>query len=147
MVSVKCNKCGAQIPEGAAFCPGCGAPKTDQNQTPPPPAQQTPPPPPPPVQPVKVKGSSGYDGFIDSMFSRMVIVIIVGVFIMIAWIARLVNMFVGGSIGQAMTIMNFTFMTGAGLMAAGGGFLNQKYNIYIRVGLIAAGSILIATNI
>ena len=29
---VKCNKCGADMAENAAYCPSCGAPQNSQQQ-------------------------------------------------------------------------------------------------------------------
>jgi len=55
-----CQKCGTQVPEGAAFCPSCGqASQTSQ-------ASQNPPPPP---QYSQNNGSSGKPGYMGEDFT------------------------------------------------------------------------------
>ena len=75
MAVSKCGKCGANIPEGAGFCPACGAPKEAAQPAAPAPAKS---------------GSPNYQGFIDTIFSRMFITIGLFIAVLVAWILRLV---------------------------------------------------------
>ena len=133
MAVSKCGKCGANIPEGAGFCPACGAPKEAAQ---PAPAAQ-------PAAPAK-SGGPNYQGFIDTIFSRMFVTIGFFIGVLVAWILRLVGSFF---VHPAITVMYLTFMTGLGGFLLCAGFLNSKYNIYIRAGLMVAGAAIIATHL
>ena len=151
----KCSKCGADLSADAVFCPLCGASKAAKPAQQP--VQAQPAPVAPPLQPVRSGG--GAQGFIEAIFSRMILTIGVGICFLIAWIVKLVMQFIDQfevtAFGQAtqttaftaMYVLNFTFMAAAGLLLFGAGFLYQKYNTYIRVGLIVAGAIILATSI
>ena len=150
---VKCKKCGADIPDTAVFCPGCGAAKPQEKQKPQPAPISTPPQPvvtpPPQTKPPKPQktGPSGMQGFIDFAFSIKMMVLGLFIAILIAWIARIVNQFVGGIVNNVMNILNFTFMTGAGVLLLFGGLLNSKMDKLLRVGFIIAGALIIAWNL
>ena len=129
---VKCSKCGADIPDEAGFCPGCGAPKQDQQ-----PAPQ-------PMQPAPKKSGGGVKGFIYTISSPMMLTIGLFIGILVAWIVRIVGQFVNHA---ALTVVNLTFLTGVGGFLLFTGLLNDKYSSYIRVGLIVAGGVILSTNL
>jgi len=130
---VKCSKCGAEIPDEAGFCPGCGAPK-EQKQ---PVAQPMPPAP-------KKSSGSGVKGLIYTVTSPMMLTIGLFIGILVAWIIRLVGQFF---VHAAINVVNLTFMTGIGGLLLFTGLLNDKYSKYIRVGLIVAGAVILSTNL
>jgi hypothetical protein len=147
-IMVKCSKCGADIPDAAAFCPGCGTPKSaeqpapqaTQAQTSQPSAQPAP-------QPRKSEGS-GLQGLIDTLFSKLMIILGLFIGILVAWICRVIAQFVTWGIGnQVLNLLNFTFMAGVGLLLLGGGLFNKNFDKYIRVGLIVAGGLILAANL
>lgn len=152
-MSFKCNKCGADIPDGASFCPSCGASKTfeqpahmpTQSVTPPPqPAYQ----PPAPPKPRRSSGN-GMQGIVDTFFSKQMIMIGLFVGILVAWISKVIGEFVNqfSLESNILNVMNYTFLAGAGIILLGGGILNNKFNNYIRVGLIVAGGVILAMNL
>lgn len=162
MATVKCDKCGGIIPDGASFCPGCGNPKAPEPPAPQPPTpepkpqpqQTTPPPPAPAMQPVykppKKSGMSGIKGIIDAFTTKTMIVLGLLIGVLVAWIARIVNdlfLRIGSFESDLFSIINYTFMTGVGLVLLLGGFFNKIINKYVRVGLIVAGALIIAANL
>ena len=134
---VKCEKCGADIPDGAAFCPGCGAPRPVQLQAPPAPQPTYQP------KPVKQSSGAGMKGFADTIFSRMMIMLGVSIALLLAWIGKILTIFTSGTVYQVGNILTFTGLTGIGFILFGGAFLNTKLNNYIRLGMIVAAGILI----
>ena len=144
----RCSKCGADLSKDAAFCPLCGAPKEAEQVQPAPvqpqPVVQTRPVAPP--KPVKT-GPGGMDGFIDFALSLKMMLIGLFIAVLIAWITILVGLFVFGNAGTAMTIINFTFMAGAGGLLLVGGLLNNKLNIYVRAALMVTGGLLLSINL
>jgi len=157
MATVKCDKCGGIIPDGASFCPGCGAPKAAEPPAPEPTPQtqqNAPPPPAPAPQPVyrppKKSGMSGVQGLIDALTTKTMIVLGLLIGVLVAWIARIVNdlfLRVGTFESDLLSVVNYTFMTGVGLVLLLGGFFNKIINKYVRVGLIVAGALIIAANL
>jgi len=152
MAVSKCPKCGANIPDAADFCPGCGAPKAA--------AQPVQPRPTPVAQPSQqpVKSGAGMHGFIETVFSKMFLTIGVGVCLLIAWICKLIMQFIDqfeisrttGMATQttgytALYVLNFTFLAGAGIILLFAGILYMKYKLHVRLGLIIAGAFLLAT--
>jgi len=156
-MSFKCNKCGAELPDNASFCPSCGAAKpveqTNVFEQPKPVEQPAPQPtykapPPPRPKPVKPSGA-GIQGLIDTFFTTKMIVIGFFIAVLIAWIARVINQFMllGTAASNALNIVNFTFMAGIGTMFLLCGVLNTKIDKYLRVGLIIAGALILAQNL
>ena len=140
----KCSKCGADLSKDAAFCPLCGASKEAEPVQPQPVVQPRPVAPPP--KPVKT-GPGGMDGFIDFVFSLKMMVLGLFIAVLVAWITRLVGLFVFGTAGTAMTIINFTFMAGAGGLLLVGGLLNNKLNVYVRAALMVTGGVLLSIHL
>jgi hypothetical protein len=146
---VKCDKCGAEIPDGASFCPGCGAPQPEKK---PAPAQTSPPqqtyyqPP-----PSRRSGVSGINGIIGTFFSKQMIIIGLFIGVLIAWITKVAGDIMNFPLYtleySIVNIVNYTFMAGVGFLLLGGGFLNCKLSKYIRIGLIVAGGLILAYNI
>lgn len=151
---VICKKCGANIPDNAAFCPGCGAPRPAEQPAQKPAEQSAPkqqpvaPAPAPKPKPPKTS-SSGAQGFIDFAFKPMMLIIGIFVGVLVAWISRiLAQIFAANTLANDIgTILNFTFMTGVGGLLLCAGFLNTKYNSHIRIALVVAGAIILAANI
>ena len=142
MAVSKCVKCGANIPEGAGFCPACGAPKAE--------AAPAPIAPQPVAQPVPVKrAGSDLQGMIDTLLSPKIITIGFFIGVLVAWISRIVMqfLFVGTAPYSAMIIIRFTFMAGVGGLLLCGGFLNTKLNVYVRAALIAAGGVIVGVHL
>jgi hypothetical protein len=152
-MSFKCNKCGADIPDGASFCPSCGASKPFEQPAPMPTQPVTPPPQPayqPPAQPKPKRSSgNGMQGIVDTFFSKQMIMIGLFVGILVAWISKVIGEFVNqfSLESDILNVMNYTFLAGAGIILLGGGILNNKFNNYIRVGLIVAGGVILAMNL
>ena len=138
MAVSKCVKCGANIPEGAGFCPACGAPKAAE-------AAPAPAAPQPVAQPAPVRsGGSGFSGFIKTIFSEMMLVIGFFIAILVAWILRLIGFFYAHI---AINIMYLTVMAGLGGFLLCAGFLNKRFNVYVRAALIVSGAAIIATHL
>ena len=131
---VKCKKCGADIPDDAAFCPSCGSPKPQPQQAAPMQAQP------------QKSGDGGMKNFIETVFSMKLIVLGLFIALLIAWITRLVGLFVIG-ITNPMNAVSITFMAGAGVILLFGGMLNSKHNKYLRLGMIISGALFLAMNI
>jgi len=132
---VKCSKCGADIPDTAAFCPGCGAAKPNQPQAP---SYSKPP------APVGGEGA-GLEGLVKTVFSKMLIMIGFAIAILLSWIGSLLVVFgVNGSIGSFLTGFGFV---GGGFILFGGGFLNKGIDKYVRLGMILIGGYMIISGV
>ncbi len=147
-MTVKCNKCGADIPDDASFCPGCGAVKPTQPQAPPQPRAQ---PQAPPqrqtyqTRPAQKMGGTSLEGFVDTIFSKIFVMLGFLVGILISWIGSLIIQHSAyDTIGNFLTTFG---LLGAGVMMFGGGFLNTKLDKYIRLGLILIGGYIVITAI
>ncbi len=88
-------------------------------------------------------------GIVDTFFSKQMIMIGLFVGILVAWISKVIGEFVNqfSLESDILTVMNYTFLAGAGIILLGGGILNNKFNNYIRVGLIVAGGVILAMNL
>ena len=132
MVVTKC-KCGADIPEGAKFCPACGAPKAVEPA--PQPAAAVPKP--------RPKGPSSILGILETVFTDVVIFSMILLGVLIAAIGGLINTF--GSfnlinIGLIINVLGFMFISVSLLM---GGLVNKKFDNYVRFGMIVGGAIML----
>lgn len=144
-MAIKCSKCGAGLSKDAAFCPLCGAPKKAEPVQPQPVAQPAPVQP-QPVAPKPVKtGPDGLQGLVDLAFSKLVIVLAVGIGVLLAWIGAILVTF--SNFITAGSFLATTGFTGMGLILLGGGFLNNKLDRYIRLGMILIGGYIIVTAI
>jgi len=137
----KCSKCGADLSADAVFCPLCGTSKTAKPAQQPVQAQ-----PAPVVPPPKTGGGlSGLQGFVDFIFSRLVITLAVLIGALLAWIGALLVTF--SNYNTAGSFIGMTGLAGIGLILLCGGFLNNKFDKYIRLGMIVIGGYILVTAI
>ncbi len=142
----KCVKCDADIPEGAAFCPACGAPKPAEK----PAAQPAQPQPSKAPAPQAVpKGPSSILGILDTIFSDVIIFSMFLLGVLLAGIGGLLFTFSGfnATLNQAGTVINvlgFMFMSVFLLM---GGLVNKKFDHYVRFGMIVGGAIMLTWSL
>lgn len=137
MAVIKCSKCGADIPDNAAFCPACGAPKGEVQQ-------------PKPVQPQPVRmatssisrNSSPLEGLFNMVFSKTAIIFAIAIGILFAWIGVLIMIFASGSTNIAMFLSSMGFAA-MGLFLLCGGIWNRKINAYTRIAMVLAGGFFI----
>ncbi|UCB58391.1 MAG: zinc-ribbon domain-containing protein [Thermoplasmatales archaeon] len=151
---VTCEKCGANIPDNAAFCPECGAPKPTVQPAPKPaeqpaskPQQATPA---LAYKPKPPKNSgSGAQGFINFAFKPVMLTIGIFVGLLIGWIGEILDEIAVANtlLDEVGGILNFTFIAGVGGLLLCAGFLNTKYSSHIRIALIVAGAIILAANL
>lgn len=147
----KCLKCGADLTKDAAFCPLCGEPKEAEPVQPQPVAQPEPVQQPVQSQPVAPQpkpvktGPGGLQGLVDLAFSKLVIMLAVGIGVLLAWIGAILVTY--SDYGVTGSFLATTGFTGMGLILLGGGFLNNKLDKYIRLGMILIGGYIIVTAI
>jgi hypothetical protein len=134
MVETKCNNCGAKIPDGAQFCPGCGATK-GTGQTAPKPVQAQPV---TPAMSMTQRGLSPLEGVFDLIFSKTVVIIGIGIGILLAWIGVLIGIF-SSSNADIATFLNTSGFAGMGLILIGAGIWNKKIDKYVRLGMLVIG--------
>lgn len=132
---VKCVKCGANIPDGAAFCPMCGSPKPSVQSEP----QMI-------YQP-KPSGASSLQGAVNTVFSKLLVTIGIGIALLLAWIGKILTTFTSGALNDAGTVLTFTGLSGAGFILLTGGFLNRNFDKYIRLGMILTGGLMIVFSL
>jgi len=149
MPVVKCMKCGADIPDNAAFCPACGAPKEEVKKTP----QPVQPSPQPkqtqtiPITSQKIKKTiSPMEGLFNMFFSKTAIIIGVALGILFAWIGLIVRVFAAGSSNIAVLLSSMGF-AGIGLLLLGGGIWNKKINSYARLAMVLIGGFLVVNGV
>ena len=145
MVVNKCKNCGAKIPTGAAFCPGCGAPKAVEQ-----PVQQS-------TQaqsqtaPATQKGSQGPNqllAIIEMFSSEMIMYLMIFIGILIACIGGLIYTFSNNiNMLRAGLILNVlgSLMIGSFLLI--GGMQNKNYDKFVRLGMIVGGVLIITFSI
>jgi len=136
----KCLKCGADIPDGAEFCPGCGAPKAAPVQ----PMQQ------PMYQQPPMKSADPLKNLAETIFSTKFMM----VFILIGILLVFIGMFIWtfgypgepatdaddyGILKPAAVITNLGFFAISTTLLCGG-IVNNKLNSYVRLGLVLAGA-------
>ena len=146
MAVVKCNKCGADIPEKAGFCPACGAPKAEAQSVAQPVAQ--------PAQPRSVapkalpvsKNASPMEGLFNMVFSKTAIILGIGIGILLLWIGVVIAIFASGSSDIALFLSSMGFAA-MGFLLLGGGIWNNKINVYARLAMVLIGGFLIVNGI
>lgn len=135
---VICKKCGANIPDNAAFCPGCGAAKPEGKPSP----ELQPVAPAPAIKTPKSSGS-GLQGLANTLFSKMFLMLGISIGLLLAWIGKILTVFTSGTVSQVGNVLVFTGLVGMGFVLLGGGLLNKNLDKYIRLGMIVGSSILI----
>ena len=129
MAVSKCVKCGANIPDGAGFCPACGAPKAAAAQ----PAAQ-----PVAQQPV----GPGLGATVEKLCSTMLITIGILIGILLAFIGKMII-----TVSPLATYYLIVFgLNGAGLAMLMGGLFNNTLNPHVRGGLATAGGIMLTVG-
>ena len=139
MAAIKCSKCGANIPEGASFCPGCGAPKEEKQ------IQEKPSAPAP--KPVR-QASKSIPELIASIFTENNLFILIPLGILIACIGGLIYIF-GGSLNtiRAGLVVNVLGCLFIGVSLLMGGITIKNYEKFVRLGMILGGIIMITWTI
>lgn len=134
MVVVKCNKCKASLPDGASFCPSCGAPKSVQQQTG------------PTYQPQQTNyrgsmysgGMSPFENVFYMLFSKTTVIIGVLIGILLAWISLVITIFTTGNGDLARLIASMGF-AGIGFLLIGAGVWNNRIDRFVRLGMVLIG--------
>ena len=133
MAEIKCAKCGANIPEKAAFCPACGAPKEEEQ---PQPKAQKP--------KSEMKPSKSIPELIDSIFTEPNMFIMIPLGILIACIGGLIYLFSGSVTGlRAGMIVNVFGCLLIGMFLLMGGITIKNYDKFVRLGMIVGGVIMV----
>jgi len=148
MAGIKCNNCGANIPAGAAFCPGCGTPKPQAPAAP----QQAAPAPVYAAQPVQTqqppRASHSIGGIFDTLFSKTFVCIFVLLGILLAWIGGIIYIFADDlNILRAGIILNSLGFLFVGVSTLMGGITNKNFDKNVRLGLIVGGSVIIVLSL
>lgn len=145
MAEIKCLKCGAILPEGAAFCPACGAPKPEEKPAPQQEQQQTASALAPKSEP---KASKSIPELIDSIFSETHMFVMIFLGILIACIGGLIFTFGGSSTTiQIGTVINVLGCLIIGLFLLIGGISIKSYEKFIKLGMILGGAIMITWSL
>ena len=129
MAASKCGNCGADIPENATFCPGCGASKGAAPQA----AQ------PMRMGPSSMGNSSPLESLFNMVFSKTAIILGAAIGVLLAWIGGLILIFapLSGNIAFLLSSMGFAAI---GLLLVGGGIWNKKIDKFARLGMIIIGA-------
>jgi hypothetical protein len=129
----KCSICGAILPQGAAFCPSCGAPKAEEQQK---------------YQPMYQPSQTriGLTGFFDIIFSKTIIIIGIAIGILLAWISLLIVVFASGSSNIAIVLNSIGFMA-IGILLMGGGLLNNNIDKNVRLAMVLIGGYIILMSL
>ena len=147
MEATKCKNCGAQIPAGAEFCPGCGAPKGGVQRSVPQQTQAA-------SQPIYSVPNS-MQGFLNTVFSKKFIILGVCLGILFIWIGMVIGNF---SIGYPYSDVNFygpkfaatINSLGFAILAValiGGGIQNRRIDKFVRMGMVFGGTLSIGLSL
>ena len=141
MAVSKCLKCGADIPDEAEFCPGCGAPKGVQTQAQPMRSYQ-------PMQaaPMSMQKVSPLAGIFDMFFSKTGVIMGLSIGILLAWIGVLIGTFSDGN-GDIATFMSATGFAAIGLVLVAGGVWNRKIDTRARLGMVGIGGYVLTVGL
>ncbi len=135
MAEIKCAKCGANIPEKAAFCPACGAPKVEEQPQPKASA---------PTPKSEPQPSKSIPELINSIFTEPNMFIMIPLGILIACIGGLIYLFSGSVTGlRAGMIVNVFGCLLIGMFLLMGGITIKNYDKFVRLGMIVGGVIMV----
>ena len=129
MAAIKCASCGADIPDKAAFCPACGAPKQEKEPEP----KKT------PVQ----QPSKSIPELVESIFTETNIFLLIPLGVLLACIGGLINFYGGFNYSTAGIIVNVLGVLFIGMSLLMGGILIKKYDKFVRLGMILGGAIML----
>ena len=138
MAALKCNNCGANIPDKAAFCPACGAPKAEAQ-----PEQQ-------PAQtpnPVQKQPSKSIPELVESIFTETNMFIMIPLGVLLACIGGLINFYGGFNYATAGIIVNVLGVLFIAMSLLMGGIAIKNYDKYVRLGMIVGGAIMLIWTI
>lgn len=139
-MSFKCNKCGADIPEGASFCPGCGSPAKEKQQAPQQPVYNT-------MRTSGFKDSvSPLENIFKIVFSKTAIILVIGLGILFAWIGMLIMMFASESFKIAFLFSSMGYAA-IGLFLTGGGIWNSRIDKFVRLAMVLIGVYLVVHSL
>ncbi len=136
MATIKCAKCGADIPEKAAFCPACGAPKEEKQPEPKPQAPKSEPQP-----------SKSIPELVNSIFTETNMFIMIPIGVLIACIGGLINLYGGFNYSTAGLIVNVLGCLFIGMFLLMGGITIKHYDKFVRLGMILGGAIMVTWSI
>jgi hypothetical protein len=138
MAALKCPSCGANIPDKAAFCPACGAPKQEQQ-----PETQKADPKQTPVQ----QPSKSIPELVESIFTETNMFIMIPLGVLIACIGGLINFYGGFNYSTAGIIVNVLGVLFIGMFLMMGGITIKNYDKFVRLGMILGGAIMVTWTI
>jgi zinc-ribbon domain len=133
MAVSKCVNCGANIPASAAFCPNCGAQKV---------AQPVPQPMATAPQPV-YGGPSSVMGMLDTVFSKIIIFVMILLGLLLACIGGILILFTSGGVVKAGAILNSIGFLFIGTFLLMGGLVNKEFDNYVRLGMVISGALML----
>jgi len=142
MVS-KCEKCGADIPDTATFCPSCGAPK-GMNQPQPQPAQQY------QSKPMGNMSQGSMEDLAKTLFSRKMLILGLFIGVLLLVISSFMINFTEPNVWDDMHMQHFGTVLrsisyyGMGLLLICVGLINDTFNKFYRLGMIIAGGFILA---
>ena len=146
MAATKCNKCGAIIPDGASFCPGCGAPKGEEKPAATATVQQQAPPP----QPTYVQRTSSNMNIMniyEKIFSKTMLLLGVSLGVLLIWIGNIIATYSDDSgglkLGIVVNTLGFAIL---GIILIGGAITNKALDKNVRTGMIISGAIMLGMS-
>ena len=134
MAEIICAKCGANIPDKAAFCPSCGAPVEEKKPEPQAPV---------PEQKPKQQVSKSIPEMINSIFTETNLFIMVPLGILIAGIGGLIYIFGGYNTYRIGLVVNVIGCLFIGMFLLMSGITIKNYEKFVRLGMIVGGIIMI----
>jgi len=153
MAVKRCFRCGVNIPDGAEFCPSCGAPKgakavTQPETQPQQPMYQQPMYQPPMKQstPISMQKVSPLAGIFDMFFSKTGVIFGVGIGILLAWLGVLIGTFTDGN-GDIATFLSSTGFAAMGLQLVAGGVWNHRIDTRARLGMVGIGGYILTVGL
>jgi hypothetical protein len=139
MAAIKCDKCGANIPDNAAFCPGCGAKRVEQQAEPQQPA--------PMPKAVQQQPSKSIPELVESIFTETNMFIMIPLGVLLACIGGVINFYGGFNYATAGIIVNVLGVLFIGMFLLMGGITIKNYDKFVRLGMILGGAIMLTWTI